>query len=105
MLESQFQRELIKELKNRFPGCIVLKNDSSYIQGIPDLIFLWEDRWAAFEVKKSANASARPNQKFYVNKMNQMSLAYFIYPENKERVLNEIQRAFGVDRRTRILEC
>ena len=37
MLESSFQGQLIKELKKKFPGCIVTKNDSSYIQGIPDL--------------------------------------------------------------------
>ena len=36
-LERDFQSKLIKELKNLFIGCIVMKLDSSYIQGIPDL--------------------------------------------------------------------
>lgn len=44
MLERDFQASVIKELKVRFPGCIILKNDPSYKQGIPDLIVLWEDR-------------------------------------------------------------
>lgn len=35
MLENKFQANLIKELKRLFPGCIVMKNDASYIQGIP----------------------------------------------------------------------
>ena len=92
MLENKFQSKLIKELKERFPGCIVLKNDSSYIQGIPDLLILYKDRWAALEVKKSATASHRPNQEYYVDKMDEMSYASFIYPENKEAVLDELQQ-------------
>lgn len=93
-LERIFQSELIKELKELFPGCIILKNDPTYIQGIPDLLILFEDKWAALEVKKSITASHRPNQEFYVNKMGRMSYANFIYPENKEVVLNELQEAF-----------
>ena len=93
-LERDFQRSLIKELKELFPGCVVLKNDPEYIQGIPDLLVLHNDRWAALEVKKSKNASHRPNQDYYVEKMDDMSFARFIYPENKEEVLHEIQQSF-----------
>ena len=93
-LEKRFQSELIKELRELFPGCIILKNDPTYIQGIPDLLILFEDKWAALEVKKSITASHRPNQEFYVNKMGRMSYANFIYPENKEVVLNELQETF-----------
>ena len=71
-----------------------MKNDSSYIQGIPDLIVLFEDKWAALEVKKSRTASHRPNQEYYVEKMDDMSFASFIYPENKEAVLDELQQTF-----------
>ena len=82
----------MKELKDIFVGCIIMKNDSSYIQGIPDLLILYKDRWAALEVKKSATASHRPNQEYYVDKMDEMSYASFIYPENKEVVLDELQQ-------------
>lgn len=91
-LERDFQRNLIKELKDIFVGCIIMKNDSSYIQGIPDLLILYKDKWAALEVKKSATASHRPNQEYYVDKMDEMSYASFIYPENKEDVLDELQQ-------------
>lgn len=91
-LERDFQRNLIKELKDIFVGCIIMKNDSSYIQGIPDLLILYKDRWAALEVKKSATASHRPNQEYYIDKMDEMSYASFIYPENKEDVLDELQQ-------------
>ena len=94
MLENKFQAKLIKEIKNRFPECIVMKNDSSYIQGIPDLIILFKNKWAALEVKKSNDASHRPNQDYYVDKMNEMSYASFISPENKEEVLDGMERSF-----------
>lgn len=90
MLESKFQSNLIKEIKDKLPGCIVMKNDSSYIQGIPDLLILHKDKWASLEVKKSANAKHQPNQDYYVEKMNEMSFSRFIYPENKEDTLNEL---------------
>lgn len=93
-LERDFQARLIKELKTIFRGCIILKNDSSYIQGIPDLIILFKDKWAALEVKKSKTASHRPNQEYYVDLMDVMSYASFIYPENKEEVLYELQQTF-----------
>ena len=94
MLESKFQADLKKDLEKMFPGCIVTKLDSSYIQGIPDLLILHEDKWAVLECKKSANAKRQPNQPYYVDRMNQMSFASFIYPENKEEVLRELYRTF-----------
>lgn len=94
MLESKFQAKLIQELKSMFEGCIVMKNDSSYIQGIPDLIILHKNRWASLEVKKSSRASKQPNQEYYVDKMNEMSFSRFIYPENKDEVLDELYLYF-----------
>lgn len=94
MIESNFQRGLKKELKERFPGCIIFKTDANQIQGIPDLMILYEDKWAALEVKKDAKASHRPNQDYYVRQMNEMSFASFIYPENKESVINDLERLF-----------
>ena len=93
MLESKFQSNLIKELKAMFPGCIIMKNDASYTQGIPDLLVLHNDRWAALECKQAANSRRRPNQAYYIDRMNEMSYANFIYPENKEEVLRELQQA------------
>lgn len=102
MKESEFQSELIKELKREFPGCMVLKNDPNYIQGIPDLIILYKDKWAALEVKKKEDAQHQPNQDYYISLMNGMSFAKFIYPENKEEILDELQRSFRVRRTSRI---
>lgn len=92
MLESKFQSSLIKEIKNRFPGCLVMKQDANYIQGIPDLLVLYKDKWAMLECKRSADASLRPNQQFYIQKTNEMSFSRIIYPENKEEVLSELER-------------
>jgi hypothetical protein len=98
MLESEFQSNLIKELKERFQGCVVLKNDASYIQGFPDLLVLYRNRWAALECKRSATANRQPNQVYYIDELDQMSYASFIYPENKEEVLYDLQQAFGIRR-------
>lgn len=96
MLESKFQANLIKKLKEEYPGCMVLKNDSSYLQGVPDLLVLYNDRWASLEVKKNANARHQPNQDYYVDKMDEMSFSRFICPENEEEVLSDLKRAFNV---------
>lgn len=98
MLESKFQAKLIKEIKERFPGCVVLKNDSSYLQGVPDLSVFYKDRWAMLEVKQSAKASHRPNQSYYVDKMNEMSFSRFVFPENKDEVLDELEVLFYSER-------
>lgn len=93
-LERDFQSKLIKDLKTRFEGCIVMKNDSSYIQGIPDLLVLYKDKWASLECKRSSSAKHRPNQEYYVDLMDGMSFSRFICPENKEEVLHELQQTF-----------
>ena len=93
-LENKFQSDLIKELKRIFKGCLVMKLDSGYIQGIPDLLILYKDKWATLECKKNASASKRPNQEYYVDMMNKMSFSSFIYPENKEDVLRELYKTF-----------
>ena len=94
MLERDFQRRLINEIKDRFPGSMVLKNDSGYLQGVPDLIVLYGPHWAMLECKASEHASVRPNQKHYVDRLNGMSFARFVCPTNKEEVLNDLQQSF-----------
>ena len=91
--ESEFQHSLIEEIKTRFPGAMVLKNDPNYIQGVPDLTILYGQRWALLECKRSADASRQPNQKYYVEKLNDMGFSSFIFPENKEAVLNAMEQS------------
>lgn len=93
-LERDFQSNLIKEIKHMFPGCIVMKTDPTYIQGIPDLLILYKNKWASLEVKISSRAKKQPNQEYYVDRMNEMSFSSFIYPENKEGVLHELYKTF-----------
>ena len=93
MLEKDFQRKLIKTIKERLPGCIVLKTDPTYIQGLPDLLILYRYKWAALEVKASLKARRRPNQKYYIDKMNKMAWAFFICPQNCKEGLDAVCRA------------
>ncbi len=93
-LENKFQSDLIKEIKSLFDGCIVTKLDSSHIQGIPDLLILYKDKWATLECKRDSGAKRRPNQTYYVDLMDKMSFSRFICPENKKEVLNDLQQTF-----------
>lgn len=100
--ESKFQAELIDELEELFPGCIVLKNDANYIQGFPDLTIFYEKNWAVLECKRSIKESFQPNQSYYLDLLNDMSFAAMICPENREAVLYELQQAFQPRRSARI---
>ena len=93
--ENVFQASLIRTIKNLLPGCIVLKLDPNYIQGIPDLLILHGITWAALECKKTENAPHRPNQDYYVKTMNTMSFATFVYPENVQQVLKDMINYFN----------
>lgn len=102
MLEREYQAQLIKKIKRMLPGCVILKNDTDYMQGIPDLTILYKARWAMLEVKASKHARNQPNQTYYVEELDKMSFAAFIYPQNEEYVLNELQLALGARRTARI---
>jgi hypothetical protein len=106
MKENSFQSDLIKELKELFPGCVVMKLDASYIQGIPDLLVLYKNKWAVLECKRSEkdfrkSLKRNPNQMYYVNLLDEMSFASFIFPEIKEEVLYDLERAFKIKRHSR----
>lgn len=105
VLESDYQAWLIRTLKAMYPGCIILKNDPEYLQGFPDLTIFYEDKWAVLEVKASEDSKLRPNQAYYVNKLNGMSFAAFIYPENQAEVFYDLQQAFKPSRKTCLPEC
>uniref|UniRef100_A0AAU7GZ36 VRR-NUC domain-containing protein n=1 Tax=Streptomyces phage Scarif TaxID=3158858 RepID=A0AAU7GZ36_9CAUD len=94
MLERDYQKSLIDRLERLFPGCLILKNDPGYLQGVPDLVIFYGDRYAFLEVKANAKSPTRPNQPYYVELLNRMSFAAFIYPSNEQEVLDALTRAF-----------
>ena len=93
-LESQFQKNLMDKIRAQYPGCVILKNDSGYIQGFPDWTILYKDKWAVLEAKRDAKAKKQPNQPYYVETLDKMSFSRFVYPENEEQVLNELRKVF-----------
>jgi len=96
--EAQYQRGLIERISKRFPECVVLRNKPDDVQGIPDLLIIHGDRWAMLEVKASYRSRVQPNQSHHVASFNDLSYAAFIYPENEEEILNDLQQALGVVR-------
>lgn len=101
MVESDFQSHLIKRMRKMFPGCVIMKNDSGYMQGVPDLTILYGLRWACLEVKTSSKYRPEPNQPYYIHLLNEMSFAAFIFPENEEEVMRGLQLAFEPPRSPR----
>lgn len=94
-LESKFQKNFIDKAKSRYPGCIALKNDSSYIQGFPDWTILYKDKWAVLEMKRERGAHKQPNQEYYVDKLNEMGgFSRFVFPENEEEVFEDLDTYF-----------
>ncbi len=102
--ESRFEKYVVQKLLDMFPGAVILKNDSSARQGIPDRLILFGKNWAMFEVKARRTSSRRPNQEYYISVLNKMSYASFVYPENEEVFFNEIQQALRPERSTRIFK-
>lgn len=98
MLESKFKTELVEKLEYMFPGCVILRNDPNLFQGIPDLLILFETKWAMLEGKRSSTARIQPNQEYWVDYFNHMSFAAFIFPENENEVLNALQQTFRAGR-------
>ncbi|AXQ61317.1 VRR-Nuc domain protein [Streptomyces phage LibertyBell] len=96
MQEREYQAKLIKKLRTLFPGCVVLKNDPEYLQGIPDLLILHGDRWAMLEVKAGERSPQQPNQDYYVRKLDGMAFARFIYPSIEKEVLDALREALSV---------
>lgn len=93
-LEKNFQKELMDEIRDLYPGCVIIKNDSSYIQGFPDWTIFYGDKWAVLEAKREENAKKQPNQEYYVDKLNRMSYSRFVYPENRKEVLEGLAKIF-----------
>lgn len=79
-----------------------MKNDPTLQQGIPDLTILYKDMWAILEVKRSEREGPEPNQEWFIDKFNRMSFAAFIFPENEEEVLRDLQLAFEPRRPARL---
>ncbi len=97
MRETKFEKDTIEEIYERLPGSVVLKNDAARKQGVPDRIILHGNRWGMLEFKTGPDAEKQPNQEYYVEAFDRMSFAAFIYPENKDEVLDALQSALGVE--------
>lgn len=94
MQENKYKARLIKRLERTFPGCVILKLDPEFMQGVPDLLILYKNMWGMLEVKIDADAPMRPNQEYYIDVFEAMSFASFIHPGNEEEVIHALQHAF-----------
>jgi hexokinase len=102
--EAAYQAKLMDRLQALFPTAFIIRTDPHEYQVIPDILLLVGDRWAMLEVKMSETSPVQPNQPYYVSMFNRMSFASFIYPENEEEVLRDLQSALGPRRQARLSE-
>lgn len=97
MKESMYQKKLVRRLEAEFPGCIVIRNDPRYVQGLPDLLILYNELWAMLEVKTSEDAPTQPNQAYYIGEFSRLSYCSFIYPDIEERIFFELHEILDRD--------
>lgn len=95
MLERDLQPKVIAAIKMRYPDAIILKNDPTYYQSIPDLLVLVGPKWAMLETKKEKKSRYQPNQKTTAKKLDSMSFCRSINSENFKEVLHELERFFA----------
>lgn len=94
-LESAFQKEFKDRLKEILPLCIIKRNSTDDIQGFPDLTVYCGDKYALIECKRYKDAPHRPNQDYYIELFRSEGVyATFVYPENVDTVLVELETYF-----------
>ena len=93
--ENVYQSKILKRLKEEFPGGISMKNDATYRQGYPDLIYTY-GKTIHLETKRDKKSSFRPNQNLYLDYINaQGGFARAINPQNEDEVFEEIHQYFS----------
>lgn len=95
MIEVSFKNKFLKELEERLEHI-----DLDFIhtkprhRSFPDVFVIGPIRWAALEFKRSKNAPHQPNQDYYIASFRIKGYANFVYPENAEEVLNDLEELF-----------
>ncbi len=94
MLESEFKEIVKDEIRDRFPD-LDLDFVTTISRSMPDMIILAPAcYWAALEFKRSKNSPHRPNQDHHIERLRKKGYATFVYPENLEVVLDELEILF-----------
>lgn len=95
--ESKLEKDFKEELKHRLPGSYFIKGNSAMRQGFPDRMVLHGSRWAALEFKADEKSDFQPNQEHYLEELGKMSFAAVVTPANYQKVIDEMESAFGVE--------
>ena len=94
--EAKFQSEILKFLKKHGAVALKFQQNATTPAGVSDIFFCKEGFYGFIEVKRAKNASLRPGQKEFVEKMNNWSYGKIVYPgecwEETKKELEEILR-------------
>ncbi len=95
MLESKFKKRTERRIRKRLQRVkIYIVKSSTEVRSAPDLFILGSGMWAALEFKKHKDADRQPNQEHIIDYLDNMSYATFVYPENVEGVLDDLEELF-----------
>lgn len=91
-MEKKVQTKLIKFLRSK--GFYVIKTHPGMgtPTGCPDVIALGEGFYCCFECKGSKVSKWQPLQRETIEKLNVMSFAWAVYPENYDDVICLVNR-------------
>ena len=94
--ESEFKSKLYRDIRTKFPGSEVIPNDAGHTQGFPDAtVYFPNGKYVLLEGKRDENSPRQPNQEYYVNESPLRSNAMFVYPQNKKKVMKELERRYN----------
>lgn len=97
MLESQFKRHVKCSIRDRFPNLDLdfIDTNAYNFRSMTDLVVLGPEVWAALEFKRSEDSPHQPNQDYHISRLNKKGYASFVFPENLEEVLDELEVLFS----------
>lgn len=94
LLESKFKKDTIRRISRKFSKLDLDFIDTSMYRSVPDTFIIAPYVWAALEFKRSEDAPQRPNQNHHIERLNRKGYASFVFPENVEEVLNDLEVLF-----------
>ncbi len=96
MLESEFKKRTIQRIKDRLPSLdLDFINTKPFNRSMPDTFVIGPWCWAALEFKRSEDADQQANQDYHIERLNRKGYARFVFPENVEEVLDDLEAVFS----------
>lgn len=92
MLENKWKKTKLFPRLRKISNCEFFTKEARSISGIPDIIGCINGRFFALEVKRSEKSKRSALQEYFIKNYNIVGgYCMFVYPENLERVIAELE--------------